>query len=268
MKNVLSLAVLATLAGNVVAQTFTKCNPLHKTCPPDPALGTEWAWDFSKPFDPQIWDMQTGTPQHTSEGVELTINAPKQSTLLVSKFYIFFGVVESWVKMAKGPGIVSSVVLESDDLDEIDWEWVGYNTSQVQSNFYGKGNHTTYNRGRNHTVLNADTEFHNYTTYWDHDKLQWWIDGELHRQVDYSESLTLYGRNYPQTPSQVKISNWPAGQPGNAQGTIQWAGGLVDYNQAPFTMTVQKVRVQDFHSGKEYTYGDHSGSWTSINVVG
>lgn len=268
MKNVFSLAALAAFASNAVAQTYTSCNPLDKTCPADPALGTEWTWDFSKTLDSRIWDMQTGTIQYTSQGADFTISAPKESTLLVSNFYIFFGVVESWVKMATGQGIVSSVVLESDDLDEIDWEWVGYNTSQVQSNFYGKGNDTTYNRGRNHYVPNAATEYHNYTTYWDHEKLQWWIDGSLHRQVNYNDSLALWGKNYPQTPSQVKISNWPAGQAGNAPGTIQWAGGLVDYSQAPFTMSVQKVRVQDFHSGKEYTYGDKTGDWTSINVVG
>lgn len=268
MKNVFSLAALAAFASNAVAQTFTSCNPLDTTCPADPALGTEWTWNFNETLDDRIWNMQTGTIQYTSEGADFTLSAPKESTLLVSKFYIFFGVVESWVKMAKGQGIVSSVVLESDDLDEIDWEWVGSNTNQVQSNFYGKGNDTTYNRGRNHEVASADTEFHNYTTYWDHEKLQWWIDGVMHRQVNFSESLTLYGRNYPQTPSQVKISNWPAGQAGNSPGTIQWAGGLVDYSQAPFTMTVQSVRVQDFHSGKEYTYGDQTGDWTSINVAG
>lgn len=268
MKNVFSLAVLATFANNALAQTFTDCNPLHKTCPVDPALGTEWTWDFSKTLDSEIWDMQTGELQYTSEGAEFTISEPKQSTLLVSNFYIFFGVVESWVKMATGQGIVSSVVLESDDLDEIDWEWVGSNTTEVQSNFYGKGNDTTYNRGAYHHVPNADTEFHNYTTYWDHEKLQWWIDGVMQRQVNYGDALALGGKNYPQTPSRVKFSNWPAGQPGNAQGTIDWAGGLVDYSQAPFTMTVQKLRVQDFHSGKEYVYGDHSGHWTSIEVVG
>jgi hypothetical protein len=32
-------------------------------------------------------------------------------------------------------------------------------------------------------------------------------------------------------------------------------------------MTVQKVRVQDFHTGKEYSYGDRSGSWESIKVT-
>lgn len=262
-----NLAVLAALASNAFAQTFTDCNPLDKTCPADPALGTEHEWYFNTTLDTTIWNMTTGDYTTTSDGAEFTLTKEGESTLLQSNFYIFFGVVESWVKMAKGKGIISSVVLESDDLDEIDWEWVGYNTSQVQSNFFGKGNDTSFNRGGYHAVANADTEFHNYTTYWDQDKLEWWIDGDLVRTVPYSTASTVYGKNYPQTPCQVKISNWPAGTKSAAQGTVDWAGGLVDYSEGPFTMTVQKIRIQDFHTGKEYSYGDHSGSWQSINVA-
>ncbi|KAJ5118793.1 Concanavalin A-like lectin/glucanase subgroup [Penicillium atrosanguineum] len=267
MKTFFNLAVLATLASNAFAQTSTLCNPLEKSCPADPALGTTHEWYFNTTLDTAIWNMTTGDYTTTDDGAEFTISKEGESTLLQSNFYIFFGVVESWVKMAKGGGVISSVVLESDDLDEIDWEWVGYNTSQVQSNFFGKGNDTTFNRGGFHAVANADTEFHNYTTYWDSDKLEWWIDGDLVRTVPYSTDSTLQGKNYPQTPCQVKISNWPAGTKNAARGTIEWAGGLVDYSKGPFTMTVQKIRIQDFHTGKEYSYGDHSGDWQSINVA-
>lgn len=41
------------------------------------------------------------------------------------------------MKAASGRGIVSSIVLESDDLDEIDWEFIGGDNGKVQSNFYG-----------------------------------------------------------------------------------------------------------------------------------
>lgn len=268
MRNLFTIAALAALAGSAAAQTFTDCNPLNKTCPADPALGTEHTWWFNSTLDSTIWNMSTGSISYTSDAAEFTISAEGESTLLQSNFYIFFGVVESWVKMAKGGGVVSSVVLESDDLDEIDWEWVGYNTSAVQSNFFGKGNTTTYNRGGTHYVANADTEWHNYTTWWDSDKLEWWIDGNLVRTLLYTDASALGGRNYPQTPCQVKISNWPAGTKTAEQGTIEWAGGLVDYSKGPFTMSVQRVRVQDFHSGKEYSYGDKTGDWSSIKVTG
>lgn len=50
-----------------------------------------------------------------------------------------FGKVEVVLKAAPGAGIVSSFVMQSDDLDEIDWEWLGSDPDEVQSNFFGKG---------------------------------------------------------------------------------------------------------------------------------
>lgn len=260
--------LVAALASCATAQVSTKCNPLKTHCPPDPALSTENTFWFNETLDPRLWHMKTGNIKYTSEGADFTVTGPHQSTLLESKFYMFFGVMEAHVRMAKGAGMISSVILQSDDLDEIDWEWVGYNTSQVQSDFFGKGNTTTYNRGGNASVTNADTEFHNYTTYWDQHKLQWWVDGQLVRSVPYDDKQTVYGRNFPQTPSQIKISLWPAGISTSSAGTVKWAGGMVNYAQAPFTMTVQRIRVQDFHQGKQYVYQGHSGSWQSIKTVG
>ncbi|KAJ5372484.1 Concanavalin A-like lectin/glucanases superfamily [Penicillium concentricum] len=262
------IAILAALASYATAQTSTDCDPMKKDCPADPALGTEHTWNFNTTLDEKIWKMTTGTYDHDEEGAKFTLSKEGESTLLQSNFYIFFGVVEAHVKMAKGAGLISSVVLESDDLDEIDWEWVGYNTSQVQSNFFGKGNDSSFDRGGYHDVTNADTEFHNYTTYWDQDKLQWWIDGDMVRELKYTDEKALFGKNYPQTPCRVQFSLWPAGSPNARKGTIEWAGGLVDWDNAPFSMTLGKLHVKDFHSGKEYSYGDRTGSWESIKVSG
>ncbi|KAJ5623212.1 hypothetical protein N7490_011817 [Penicillium lividum] len=266
MRNTFALAAVA-LAGYAAAQTSSSCDPLNATCAADAALGTEHTWWFNSTLDSTIWNMTDGSITYTDEGAEFSLDTNGSSLLLQSNFYIFFGVVESWVKMAKGPGIISSVVLESDDLDEIDWEWIGYNTSEVATDFFGKGNTTSYDRGTTAYVENADTEFHNYTTYWNHDKLEWYVDGTLIRTLLYTDSLALEGKNYPQTPCQVKIGIWPSGEESESEGTIEWGGGLVNWTNAPFTMTVQKVRVQDFHTGKEYKYGNHSGDWQSIEVI-
>ncbi|EKV06519.1 hypothetical protein PDIG_77160 [Penicillium digitatum PHI26] len=267
----LFLLPLTTMVGVTIATsdyTGTDCNPLNKTtCSPDPALGTEHTWLFNSTLDTDLWDMRTGTLDYTPEGADFSMKTENSSTLLVSNFYIFFGVMEAHVKMAKGAGIISSVILQSDDLDEIDWEWVGYNTSGVQSNFFGKGNVTTSDRGGKHAVSNADTEFHNYTSYWDKDRLEWWIDGDLVRTVHYDEPLTVYGKNYPQTPCQVKVSNWPVGIKGQTLGNLEWGGGFVDWSEVPFTMTVSKMRVQDFHTGKEYRYNGTTGTRESIEVI-
>ena len=44
------------------------------------------------------------------------------------------------MRAAPGTGIVSSAILQSDDLDEIDWEWIGGSSTKAQSNYFGKGN--------------------------------------------------------------------------------------------------------------------------------
>lgn len=259
------LGLFLAIIASVTAQTWTDCNPLNATCPANPALGTNHTWFFNNTIDNNAWRATNGQVDQTDKGAQFAIVKKMDSPTMQSNFYIFFGIVESIVKMAPGPGVVSSVVLQSDDLDEIDWEWVGYNTSGVQSNYYGKGNHTSYDRAGYHYVPNADKEFHNYTTYWTHEKLEWWIDGDRVRTLHYEDAVG--GKNFPQTPCNVRVGIWPAGDPSQEPGTIEWAGGEVNYHDSPYVMTVQSIRVQDFSSGKEYVYGDHSGDWQSIKVV-
>ena len=51
---------------------------------------------------------------------------------------LHFGYVEVVMKAAPGVGIISSIVLQSDNLDEVDWEWIGGVDSRVQQNYFGK----------------------------------------------------------------------------------------------------------------------------------
>lgn len=91
----------------------------------------------------QVWDTTSGPIAYTERGAEFKIQSDDMSPTITSNFYMFFGKVQTVMQAAKGAGIVSSIVLQSDDLDEIDWEWIGNNASSVQSNYYGKGNATT-----------------------------------------------------------------------------------------------------------------------------
>ena len=50
-----------------------------------------------------------------------TIAKKGDAPTIESKFSIFFGELEVKMTTAPGTGIVSTIVLESDDLDEIDW---------------------------------------------------------------------------------------------------------------------------------------------------
>ncbi len=63
----------------------------------------------------------------------------------------------------------------------------------------------------------------------------------------------------------IKAGIWAGGDRQQA-GTIEWAGGETDYSDAPFKMYIKDLSVSDYSTGKEYSYGDKSGKWTSIEA--
>ncbi|WEW58056.1 transglycosylase [Emydomyces testavorans] len=177
-----------------------------------------------------------------------------------------FGHVEVEMKAAPGTGIVSSVVLQSDCLDEIDWEWVGGNNGQVQSNFFGKGHTETYDRAVWHPNPGNHDGFHKYAIDWTSDHIDFYVDGNKVRTVTPNDGNAR--GQFPQTPMYIKLGIWAGGDPSNAPGTIQWAGGKTDFAAGPYTMQVKNVVVTDYSTGKEYRYRDQSGNWQSIEAVG
>lgn len=171
------------------------------------------------------------------------------------------------MRAATGQGIISSIVLESDDLDEVDWEFLGGNGTHAESNYFGKGNQTTYDRAIYHPVgTDVRDNFHNYTVDWTSEKLDWYIDGVKVRTLPYAAANG--GHNYPQTPMTVRIGIWAGGDvDNNAKGVVEWAGGATNFSAVPFTMYVQSAQVNDYSSGKEYEWTDRTGSWQSIKAI-
>jgi beta-glucanase (GH16 family) len=187
------------------------------------------------------------------------------SPQLTSKWYIMFGRVEVLLKAAPGAGIVSSFVMQSDDLDEIDWEWLGADGEQVQSNYFGKGQTTTYNRGAFHADSGSQSAYKTYTIDWTANQIVWSINGQTVRVL---MAANAEANQYPQTPMQVKIGAWSGGDPANSQGTIQWAQGPTDYSKGPYKMLVKSVSVTDYSTGTQYKYGASSGRWQDVIAVG
>ncbi|GCE98580.1 transglycosylase [Zygosaccharomyces mellis] len=238
------------------------CNPLKATsCSPDPALGTSIAEDFTKNSSWFPYVTGGGLVNYTNDGLSMTLDKRYDNPTLQSDFYIMYGKVEVELKAGPGRGVVSSFYLQSDDLDELDIEWVGSDNTQFQSNYFSKGNTTTYDRGQFHGVDSPVDKFHNYTLDWNVDKATWSLDNQVVRTLTNDSS-----EGYPQTPMFIKMGIWAGGDPDNAPGTIEWAGGKIDYSQAPFTMYVRRVVVTDYSSGKQYSYNGQSGSWESIEA--
>ncbi|KAL2154897.1 hypothetical protein VTH82DRAFT_3573 [Thermothelomyces myriococcoides] len=255
---------LALLSSPTFAQTWSACNPLTSTnCPPDTALGMTINVDFTE-GEVNSFVPSGGEPTYGEDGVSFTVASSGDAPQLTSIFYIMFGRVEFTMKAAPGAGIVSSLVLLSDALDEIDMEWLGADSSEVQTNYFRKGETTTYNRGQFNPAPNNQAEFITYTVDWTADRIAWYVGGTLVRTLTFDEA----NGEYPQTPMQVKFGAWSGGDPSNAPGTIEWARGPTDYSQGPFTMVVRSISVTDYSTGKHYVYGDQSGTWQSIRSEG
>ncbi|KAL5113677.1 transglycosylase [Pleosporales sp. CAS-2024a] len=267
-----ALVVLASAAliTPSVAQTYTSCNPtLGSNCPPDSALGKTVNIDFSAASDSFT---AQGNPTYSKNGASFTIAKSGDAPQLTSKWYIMFGKVEIAMQAAPGAGIVSSFVLQSDDLDEIDWEWLGGDPDEAQSNYFYQGkvlislliDTTTYDRGAFHADSGSQSGFKTYTIEWTPRQIVWQINGVTVRVLESSSANGAF----PQTPARVKLGAWSGGDPANSPGTIQWARGPTDYSKGPYSMVVRSLMVQDYSTGTQYLYGDQSGTWQSIKSVG
>lgn len=255
-------SVCGLLSSPALAQTYTNCNPTQSSdCPPDSALGKTVNIDFTSASDSFTAE---GAITYDSDGASFTVAKQGDSPKITSKWYIMFGQVDIELQAAPGQGIVSSFFLQSDCLDEIDWEWLGGDNAQVQSNYFGKGNTATHDRGAFHANPGNHDGFQKYSIIWTSEQIAWQINGQTVRTLIPDNA----NGQYPQTPMMIRIGAWAGGDPNNDEGTIGWAGGLTDYTKGPYTMKVKSLKVQDYSTGSQYVYGDTSGTWTSIKSNG
>lgn len=58
------------------------------------------------------------------------------------------------------------------------------------------------------------------------------MDGNASRVLNKADTFNKTDNkyHYPQTPARIQLSLWPAGTTKSAQGTIDWAGGLINWN--------------------------------------
>jgi len=265
-------AAIFSLLPSTIAQTSTACNPLNSTCPADPALGTTYNWDVGKQtkLDTVIWNNTGGFPLNydsASSAQSYTITKSGQAPTIQSNFYYFFGTASVLMKVSSGTGIISAFTSISDDLDEIDFEFMGGNDSFISTNFYGKhyegqaGNGTTPK-----LAFDPRADFHNYTTVWSNQTLQWLVDGSAIRTLNYGDAEG--GLRFPQTPMQIRLGSWAGGDASKfPPGTVAWAGGSTDFAKAPFDMQVRAVYVQDASSGASYSYDGRSGMSQDIKAA-
>ncbi|KAJ5577150.1 hypothetical protein N7535_004076 [Penicillium sp. DV-2018c] len=253
------------LAAAATAQTSTSCNPMKKSCPADTGLNK---YHFNTDFTSgslDHWKTKAGKVDTGDQGAKFTIAKQGDAPTLESEFYIFFGRVDVKMKTATGTGIISTWILESDDLDEIDWEQISTYDSKIQTDYFGKGNTTSYDREGTVAVSSPEKTSHTYSIDWTSERIEWLLDGEVKRTLKYADAVG--GQNYPQTPMRIRLGIWAGGDPDNEEGTIEWAGGKTDYSSGPFSMYIESVDIVNYNPATAYEYTDMTGSFKSIKAT-
>lgn len=222
--------------------------------------------------DPSKADwVSSGEPAQYGENGLLTMGENSFGTVLSSTRYMWYGNVKARMKTSRGRGVVTAFILFSDVKDEIDFEWVGVDLKTTQTNYYFQGI-PDYHHSGNLTMTDSYENFHDYEIRWTPDQIMWLIDGDEKNARVFKKSdtwnKTSNSWDFPQTPSRIQLSLWPAGSPKNPPGTVNWAGGYIDWNspakEGPYYFaTIESVEVECWkaksgqpgsNSGKSYSY--------------
>jgi beta-glucanase (GH16 family) len=245
----------------------------------DKYLGDASKINWQSQGDPIIYT----DPNSGKKSTLLTMAQGTVGTLLASTHYVWYGKICSKISTAQGKGVVTAFILMSDVKDEIDFEWVGADISNVQSNYYSQGV-TVYTNSKNLTVPNGNAveSEHEYCIDWKEDDLTWTVDGKEMRKLerDSTWNSTAGRYDYPQTPARVMLSLWPAGLPTNAKGTVDWAGGEIDWNSPYMVNGYYAARFSEvtidcydppsqaqIKGKKTYKYTDEAGTNNTVAIT-
>lgn len=186
-----------------------------------------------------------------NDNVLLTMAKDSYGTVISSTKAVWYGRVSASLMTSHGDGVVSAFILMSQAKDEIDYEFVGNNVDQAQTNFYWQGMLNYTNSGR-FGLSSTNESFHTYEFDWTPDKIDWIIDGQTVRTLNREDTFNSSSQQYefPQTPSIIQLSLWPGGSDKNPEGTVEWAGGPIDWTMPEFTkpgylfVTLDKITVE------------------------
>lgn len=266
---------LAALTPVSFAQTFSNCKDDLTKCPTNSAQkNAQLVGNFGSGGTPPTGFVQSqcaGEQKYDANGVALTISKSGDCPAVESSDYFFFGMVEVKMKAAPGAGVVSSIVMESDALDEVDWEFIGGENYRVQSNYFGKGDTSSYDRMVYVPATDNQATAHTYTVNWTSAAITWSVDGVIARTLLYKDAQG--GTRFPQTPMKLKVGAWVGGDAStNAEGTVEWAmggkSGSTNYADGPFSMYVESISITNYSPADSYSYGDNTGTYQSIKVSG
>ncbi|KAI8057669.1 concanavalin A-like lectin/glucanase domain-containing protein [Syncephalis plumigaleata] len=169
------------------------------------------------------------------------------ATVTWTRFMLYGKATVEMKSASVSPGVVSSFITKSPEGDEIDFEWVGKDPKEVQTNFYYRGE-LDYTKGAHHKVTDGDTskEYHKYTIEWTPEYVAWGVDGkEIRRLAKTAANKKEDGSfKYPDSLSRVQLSIWDGGM--GLKGTADWAGTPTDWSDKNkvYSMYVKSLTIE------------------------
>ncbi|OLY85039.1 putative glycosidase crf2 [Smittium mucronatum] len=182
------------------------------------------------------------------------LKATGQGTTVYFSRWIDHGKITINAKSAcRSPGVVSSFIVRNEFGDEIDFEWVGKDTSNVQTNYY-------YNNELDYTKMvpspnlgDTTSKYIQYTIDWQLDSISWYAAGNLIRTVRRADTWSVAENVYkfPDRPAQLSFSVWD-GSNGRPKGTSDWAGSPIIYTPSTeYDFNIDNVQIKCLYSGND-----------------
>jgi hypothetical protein len=83
--------------------------------------------------------VSSGMPVVYDKSILLTLGEGTSGTVLSSTHYVWYGKICAKLTTSQGAGVVTAFIMMSDAKDEIDFEWIGVDIKNAQSNYYSQG---------------------------------------------------------------------------------------------------------------------------------
>lgn len=164
--------------------------------------------------------------------------------------YHLYGKFSITMKSAPIAGIVTTFITMSGRKDEIDWEFVGGDVANAQTNVFYKGITEFAVHGKTHPLPSGAIDgAHTYTIDWKSTGITWSIDGKVVRTYNNDNNavsaMTPAGEHwFPSTPSQLQIAVWD-GCAEDQSGTCNWSKGPINWgSQTSFKSTFLSLDIQ------------------------
>jgi hypothetical protein len=139
---------------------------------------------------------------------------------------------------------------------------------------------TADDNSANITLSDTYQNWHTYEIDWTPDSITWLVDGQVGRTKKKSDTWNATSNqwDFPQSPARVQLSIWPGGDSKNAPGTVQWAGGAIDWNSQDIQnygydfATFGQVTIECYNASSppgtnlhtSYTYNNAAGTNDTI----